>query len=60
MSDTCVIISEWNYDDLSHCEIFDALTLNEELVDVMQRFKKLIMNYIKTFFLKCVDWEKMY
>ena len=55
MSDTCVIISEWNYDDLSHCEIFDALTLNEELVDVMQRFKKLIMNYIKTFFLKCVD-----
>jgi len=25
MSDTCVIISEWNYDDLSHCEIFDAL-----------------------------------
>jgi len=60
MSDTCVIISEWNYDDLSHCEIFDALTLNEELVDVMQRFKRLIMNYIKTFFLKCVDWEKMY
>jgi len=60
MSDTSVIISEWNYDDLSHCEIFDALTLNEELVDVMQRFKRLIMNYIKTFFLKCVDWEKMY